>query len=591
MNSKVLKTATTLVVLFICTAGVIYLGCKFLKNSNNQNSDELEVYKVELFKDIRDTLDSSQAISYIYDRDMNFIMTLTDESRVQCVDWIPDKLRETILSTGKVSDLVLELYCNRAGVIPDKYLETLVQCLEGEFKKEEMLRYIVSLYVYQGKYSGLIACSYSLFGTAPNLLSEAQVDYICYLFVNAEGTLETYLQSNTDIDVAALNLCDRGQLSQLKSLITEELGNIPSVDIKNNSYNIQLTLSLSKQTQMQDLVDSGMSSLLSLDTSGRFKENYSTLVLDKNYCIESYVAGRTSNILSDGFRLNSLNLTSNFEALLDDARMPGACWLRLKDYGGSSFRPLASICELFQTLSLSTDDEVEIMSVFDILNLLFSQNPNYPGYSIIREVQTMDGVSVFTFFEKDKVGCEVLPLDIQSDGVSVAYKVYNTLSLDKGGNTCWGFDISLDTGVIMVRFTTEYALIAVGGVSALGVTVSDTSMEKLIELSSEVQSLVSSSHADCTIMWPYISEELTEEERLQNVDLIQPIYEEALNLLQGTIVDSKQARRDWERYYKYLVDLLEHYKYYLPQSVFDEWEEQVDSIRKENAEVLLGHSI
>lgn len=543
---------------------------------------------------VRSVLTSKAPTTWVYDRDMNLIMTVKVSNATQAVTQVPESVATAITSSGNLAQLVAKEYLESIAITDADSLTGYTRRVQSEFSQEELINYLASSSPFAGNYVGLTDAAANVFGVTVEKLSVIQARYLAYAYRNEDATVDDFLLQNTDVTLEQLHtLSGQEGYRALRELILEELQEIPEVDLKSTSYNVQITLSSQQQAKLQNLIDQEMRQLIELNSDGSYAVDCSAVVIDNNGRIRAYAPRRSTNIrTSTAFQLNSLNFTGNLVQLIKDLNVPDSCWLTLREVktpnGDIVYRTLA---ELFNTLALSSASNTENISACDVVEVLYSQNSTYPGFGVIHEVQTLEGTTVYTWPSNRAGDFDVLPGVVDSTVMNTSHKVYEFFSKDKAGHTIWGFDVPLSTGIVSFRHTSNYTVAIITGTAALGGGISGGTRDTLSAIVDKIYSNVSANYpTEGKVLWPSGFEGLISSAYSHNAELVQPLYDRALGALTQIQITSVDARRSWETAYKTVISLLQQYQEYLAPATVDEWMAAVDANRKVNAEVLLRYS-
>lgn len=593
-KKAILIAIIALVVLFGGVAGAKFFLEEKVKTEHEATISSIAQGADDIVASIRNVLQSKAPTTWVYDRDMNLIMTVKLSNALQGVAVVPDEIAASIVASGNLPRIVAQEYLVNAGVTDPDSLEGYSRRVQVEFSQEELVRYLASSSNFGGNYTGLTDAASNIFGVSVEKLSAVQSRYLAYTYRNESATVDDFLLRNEDVTLEQLHtLTGQEAYRALRELILEELQEIQGVDMKSTSYNVQITLSSQQQTKLQNLIDLEMRQLIELNSDGTYAVDCSAMVIDNNGRIRAYAPRRSSNIRANSvFKLNSLNFADNLTQLIKDLSVKDACWLTLqkvKTPNGDTV--YLSLADLFSTLALSNSSDVSGLSAKDVVELMYSQNPSYPGFGIIHEVQTIDGSIIYTWPSNRLGDFDVLPGIVDSTVLNASHKVYEFFSEDKDRHTAWGFDVPIGTGIVSFHHTSNYTIAIVTGTAALGGSVNATTRETLSGIISKICEDVRTDYpTEGKILWPSGFEDLISLAYTHNAELVKPLYDKALGTLTQVQINSVDARRSWESAYKAVVSLLQQYQEYLSPATVSEWMSAVDANRKANAEALLRYS-
>lgn len=587
------KIAVIVVALIVLVAGAI--GAKLFLDYKTERDYQQAIDLIAQGADVSavsNVLSSKAPMTWVYDRDMNLLMTLKVSDAVQAAEEVPDAVRSCILSKGDVAEKVALAVLGSQPT--EDTLRGYIQRYSTDFTQDQLVLFLASTGKF-GNYSGLTDAASNFFGVQIHELTEPQQRFLAYAYDNEDASVEDFLTINTDLSVTLLGTANlQAEYRALRELIIEEMQNIPGVDMRTTSYNVQVTLSTQQQNQLQVLINDKMKSLIDLNGDGTYAVDCSAIVIDNNGRIRAYAPRRSTGAMVTGeFKLNGLTFVDNLVQLIQDLSKEDECWLTLRKIqtanGDTVYRTLE---ELFNSQTLGKGNTtITNISARDVVTALYSQNVEFPGFGIIHEVQTLDGNKVFTW-PSNRVGLfDVLPGEYNVDSLKPAHKVYEFFSEDKEQHTKWGFTVPLSTGVVSFHHTSNYIVAVVVGTGALGGGIGGSTQEMLQQLVASISETVGNNYpTQGSILWPSGFEELIAKAYSHNAELLAPIFVDAYTDLTETTIDSVAQRKQWESLYQECLRILDQYKEYLSPPTFDDWKGRIDTCRKENSELLLRYS-
>lgn len=591
-------------IILIPIALIVLIGCavgaKFLLDRKAEEEHAARISSIaqganEIVVTVRNALKAKSPVTWVYDRDMNLIMTLTSSNALQAVTAVPQEIQQAILQQGNVFSTVASRYFseNPAESVSEETFDGYTQRLQMDFTQDELVQYLATTSNF-GVYTGLSAAANNLFGVSVDKLSAAQLAYFAYAYDRSDATLDSYMKVYPDVTVDQLGATtEQTDYRALRSLIMEELQAIPHIDMDTTSYNVQVTLSTSQQTKLQSMIDTEMRQFIELNSDGTYALDCSVLVIDNNGRIRAYVPRRTSNRKSnDVFKLNGLTFSANLVQLISEMQSPDACWLTLREVKTSNGDIVyKSLAELFNSMNLSTDTATDMLSAQDVVEDIYSLNDNYPGFGIIHEVQTLDGDAVFTWPSTRLQDYDILSFTGSEETFNPSHKVYEFFSEDAVAHTLWGFDLPLSTGFVSFHHTSNYTVAIVAGTGTLGATLNQSNKEFLQNFIERIHTTVKADYpTEGKILWPSGMEPLIDTAYSYNASLIKPMYEKLYLNLETIQVTSAETRRQWEAAYKEVTNLIAQYQAYLSPPTVADWMGHVDTLRKATAEALLRYS-
>lgn len=580
----ILIAAVALIVLIAGAVGVFY----FQKQKEAAEHEALLQSIAQGADDVVDAVNSAlkanAPTTWVYDRDNNLMFTIKLTDAIQSISTLPSILADKVSQSATLTpeQLIVQEFLKEKGVGLGGDTEAgYIRRVQSDISRDDALRYLAITSTYGGIYVGATDAANNYFGKTLDLLNDSQLTFIAEAYRNDTLNVEQYLEEHS-LSREKLGLIDIGfDSAAIRSHVLSELEALPVLKLRERSYNVKLTLSTSQQASLQSVLDTGTRQLIDLNADGTYAMDASVVVVDGNTgFIRAMLPCRSSSKpAATVFKLNGLGFIDNTLALLATLEKDNVTGNSLvavqKDNGDIEYH---SVSELYENLTLSSKSTNKSVGAVDVVNLLFSQEEDYLGISMISEVKEVGGNTVYA--AKGSTGLQKLNS-----------KVCEFFDCNQG-QIMFGTDYSLSTGIVSFQKTADYVVAFVGGTGAVGGSSTSAERDLLLKTSENIRSLVASLYPTPTSkIWAPTPGEVVAYVYEENFKLVgMPIFDGVTALLDLPI-NSRETRQDWEAIYSQFQKLIADNTKYFGEVRAAQLNERLESARNARSQELLKYSV
>lgn len=490
-------------------------------------------------------------------------------------------------TAGSLGYAAVEAYCTSAGVsLSDEAKLVVGAYLDTAYTAGDLVAYIASVSMF-GQCTGVVDAALTLFNKDVNRLTPEQLDYLVYAFDNSEASLAGYADAVLGGDQTVLDISsDTGDKYWLiKKLVGQELVEVLGDISTGGNLEIKLGIDVSLQSLLQEAVDNGLKSSISLDTDNQTVVNGAVGVVNpRTGLVTALVSGRSINTAQREFYLNESSLLGNYiaaaEEFVKDPTLTYATLVPIEAVDGSvqyvQFGSLVANDQLgLFGVSPETQSTANLMDLLQFgTSLYYSSKPMF-----IQEIKSSDGNILYTV----PVGNSVVG---ETPSVDVRALIANTTSGDSVR-----YVTEYETGIEYGVFSSEFIMCGVLGTNTSGYSLSSADRDACVTTVSDCAKIVVQSYPRTPqALDPNgVVTRKVAETQLYNAEIVSNIVDSWCADLQSVVINSVSARSEFETKYRNYTSYLYEYSGLVSDQLLSELKQQLDNIRVTRTDELLQY--
>lgn len=375
-------------------------------------------------------------------------------------------------SSGSLGFSAVSCYCELEGIsMSDETKLVVAAYLDSAYTAEELLRYCASAGSYGGV-SGVVTAVEQWFNKGLDELSSNQLSYLVYAFNNTEASWDDFKKNNPDLTDGAETAEDFG-FSQvggdrywlLKERVAEELSDIVGDDLKSNDYTVKLEIDAALQGKLQEALDSGLKTSITLGADGQTVLDGTVGVVNPSTgFIVALVGGRSVNTVAREFKLNTASLIGDYvaagEEFAKDASLSYATLMPYETSAGTTdYAPLYSLVVNDQLSLINVTPTIETTCTLDELLNFGTSLYTDTEPRLVRQVLDDNGAVIYTAAPATDTSNTTPNPDLRA-----------LLNGDVAGTKCNYLQDS-EVGSVLGLFTSEYVVGTLVGTNTTGYTM------------------------------------------------------------------------------------------------------------------------
>lgn len=538
----------------------------------------------DIDNEIVSVLNSQAPTTWVYDRDENLIMTLKLSDILQSVEVVPDVIKQAILKDcqGDLTGFVVKDYIAKSS-LPAEEEVYLGYCkrVEAVFTQDDLIRYLAISSNYGEGYKGIVNASNVYFGQIVSKLNDTQLEFLANLYRN-NLDIDKYLRENNLTEEKLGLIFRKSGYASIRSKIVEELKAVKGVDLMSKNYMVKLTISTQQQSILQSIIDNDMRELIDLNSDNTFAFDCSIVVVDRvTGYVRAFVPSRSaSSVNSNSFAMNIQSFRNNYKELyklLSDENTFGFTLKEIKKANGD--KELKSIKELFESMNLADANPQDLVDAITLLKFMYSANESSKGINMLYQITDSSGMTLYKASGNSNV-------DIGNNNLCQFFSDNNDL-------TRYGATIKLDTGYISFQSTADYILLALGGSSALGGSMTTNQDNVISKTIDELKTTVATFYPTPTVpVWNGAGMNTAMETAYNyNRDFIEKIIREDLDNLNSQTVNSVDSRISFEKEYERIKTFIKDYTEFIGSGYANSLYDALEQVRMAKTLDLIKYSV
>lgn len=608
----------------VCVGGVIYV-----RDTNSRQAD-IELVEAQsgvtsaVSTYIDDTLASDVENVRVFDASNKVLFTLNYSEGVPSAEYLPDvlldKLRSKILGSipeskidldawsnghtvigrlmgaksleelhrGSLGWYAVDSYCSRESVTLDNNAKLIVGAyLDSAYTSRELLSFIACTGKY-GSYDGVAKASAQLFNKEPSELSDNQINYLVYAYGEANPSYSDFISSNSedsDIDEADFGFqnVDGDIYWLIRDTVASELQQIIGDTYSGESLNVSISIDTELQTLLQNEIDTGLRSSISLDSEGYTAVNGSVGVVDPNNgFIVALVGGRSVGASNRELVVNSPSLVGNYKAAQDamdaDSTLTYATLkeVELAD-GTTDYAQFGALVAYDQLGSIGLSPIVEGTTKLGELMEFGSSLYVDTSPRLIKEIQSDEGKAIYTANAANDLSADISNANVRA------------LLMNSTDATGAIYSASSESGFSYGAFTSEYVLCMLFGTATTGYQLTFEDSDACITTAFKIEQLIADYYPEVAETIDPTGEVAKKVEASQqaNSEIASKIVNEWVTTLKEMPITSVGTSSQFEQTYASYVTAFQTYAGIIPTDVYIELSGEIDAVRAARTEELL----
>lgn len=492
---------------------------------------------------------------------------------------------------GSLGYVAVQKYCTATSVSWDNDAMLIVASyLDENYSPEELLTYICCRSSFGG-YSGVSEATLEVFNKYVSDLNEAQLDYICYLYENPDGSFSDFkeVENRDDLESVseeAFGIDSTGGSTYwlIKDYVAQELLDVLATEVPSDSINVKLELNSSLQAKLQELIDSGLKASVSLDSSGQTSVDGIAGVVDPNTgFVTALVAGRSVNTVQRELSLSTTSLIGNYKAAAaefeKDPTLSYATLVEVEGPDGSkSYAQFGSLVAMDRLGSMGISPVVEKETTLEELlefgtSMYIDASPRF-----ISEVQSSSGEVLY----KAEAGENIASVSPSPD---LRALLMNTYTGDSAK-----YMVDSDVGSAYGVFTSEYVVGVLCGTNTAGYSFTYEDADACATTALSVVKAVGEFYPRTPQPIDPVGSVASkvQDSQKENATVVSEIVASWVTQLDGMVIDSVGARSEFETSYYNCMSQLQMYAGLVSDELLLDLYTQLESVRLDRTEDLLN---